>query len=235
MKSCPSILFHPSCSSRDHDSSSCKGAFEISEQALQLSHRPQLPPTGSMGEGSMILIPSRSSGSQNVLSRIQSTTPKQEVAGFSLVLQRNHNKLMHSQHGNTMLRLGSDHSSIFGRLQLNLFKSLFGDNHPIPYQERSSTKALQINLETCIPHITHPASFSSDHNAFSFTRQQLLSMRPQRVSDFQSPFVTTTPVQCFAHSASHPKRTGRRKQLFDTLRQFGKQGFLEAQTIQNQN
>ena len=215
VKPCPPILFHLSCSSSDHDSSSCKGTFEISEQALQLSHRPQLPLTGSMGEGSMILIPFRSSGSQNVLSRIQSTNPQQEVTGFSLVLQKGLNKAMHSLHGNTMLRLDADHSSLFGRLQLNLYESLFGNKHPATYHAQSSDRAFQHSLATYNPHLAHSVSLSPDHNASSFTRQQLLSMRPPRVSDFQAPIVTTTPVQCIAHSASHPKRTGRRKQLFD--------------------
>ena len=212
VKSCPPILFQLSCSSSDHDSSSCKGTFEISEQALQLSHRPQLPLTGSMGEGSMILIPFRSSGSQNVSqgSRVQI----QFVTGFSLVLQKGLNKAMHSLHGNTKLRLDADHSSLFGKLQLNLYESLFGNKHPATYHNLR-TELSNIALQLTIP--TWPILLACPQitTLLVLTIQQLLSMRPPRVSDFQASIVTTTPAQCIAHSASHPKRTGRRKQLFD--------------------
>ena len=215
MKSCPPILFHPSCSSSDCDSSGCQGTFEISEQALPPSHRPQLPLTGSMGEGSMILIPFRSSGSQNVLSRIQGTTPQKEIAGFSLVLQKALNKSMHSLHGNTMLRLNADHSSVFGKLQLNLYESLFGNKHLSAHHENLFNVNSQLTPAGPKPHPTPFITSFPDRNALSFTRQQLLSMRPSRINEVSASIVTTTPVQCVAHSASHPKRTGRRKHFFD--------------------
>ena len=93
---------------------------------------------------------------------------------------------MHALNGNTRLLLNLYDGQLSGTTQLSLENSL-------------GLRQIQ------------------DHTAEStniISREVFLRNKPKSVTLLPNPILTTTPIQCIAHSAT-PQRTGRRKKLFN--------------------
>ena len=93
---------------------------------------------------------------------------------------------MHICNGNTRLILQQTGDNLFGSVQLNLFNLLY----PTP-----------------------PITSTLEEAAYTYSRSELLLLRPQPNNPDETLFQTTTQFHCSAVSADHSKRSGRRKKI----------------------
>ena len=181
------------------------GTFEISKEAVNSFHGPQLPLTWSMkvrmqaltsfvkavdafeisaASHSLFRFPAETSCKDGIWikPKLDKAIPNPSSLGWDCFLQAHLNKLMHSLNGNT--RIALDHNSL----------------------------GLCARAILCLDELV-PAPPLNHSSQACYSRSLLLSYRHS--SNLQSPNpLITTPIQCTALSANPSKRTGRRVKFF---------------------